>query len=65
MPIVIRAIRRRQEGLPPSETIRAYSSLYFPAQLIHLALDDPRSIASAIIANDPRAAVGAEATYSA
>ena len=36
---LVRALRRGQEGLPPDETIRAYETIYFPAQLIHFALD--------------------------
>src|SRR3954453_167061 len=32
-----RAIARSQEGLPPDETARAYQTIYFPAQEIHLA----------------------------
>jgi uridine kinase len=47
-----RAIARAQEGLPPEETIAAYQRIYFPAQEIHLALDDPVSAATAIIDND-------------
>lgn len=49
-----RALARGQEGLPPDETIRAYRTIYFPAQEIHFARDNPRAAASAIIANDPR-----------
>lgn len=52
-----RALERGQEGLPPRETIEAYESIYFPAQRIHIALDDPRSAADAIIVNDPRLTV--------
>lgn len=51
-----RAIRRGQEGLPAAATIRAYDTIYFPAQRIHAERDDPRSAASAIIVNDPRLA---------
>jgi uridine kinase len=49
-----RAIQRAQEGLPPEETVRAYGTVFFPAQRIHLAKDDPRESASAVIQNDPR-----------
>ncbi|HWB40899.1 MAG TPA: hypothetical protein VG500_06560 [Gemmatimonadales bacterium] len=49
-----RALRRAQEGLPPAETIEAYRNIYFPAQRVHQALDDPRSGADRIIPNDPR-----------
>ena len=49
-----RALQRGQEGLPPAETIRAYNTIYFPAQRIHFDRDDPRSAADLIIINDPR-----------
>jgi uridine kinase len=49
-----RALRRGQEGLPPEETIRAYQTIYFPAQRIHFARDYPRAAADFVINNDPR-----------
>ena len=49
-----RALRRGQEGLPAEETARRYHTIYFPAQRIHLARDDPRSAATAVVNNDPR-----------
>jgi uridine kinase len=49
-----RAVRRGQEGLPPEDTIRAYQTIYFPAQEIHFRLDDPRADADAVWVNDPR-----------
>lgn len=49
-----RALARGQEGLPPEETIAAYRTIYFPAQEIHVALDDPRAAATLVLANDPR-----------
>lgn len=49
-----RAISRAQEGLSPEETARAYRSIYFPAQRIHLERDDPRGAADILLANDPR-----------
>jgi uridine kinase len=49
-----RALRRGQEHLPPAETIRAYEAIYFAAQRIHLARDDPRAAPTLIVANDPR-----------
>jgi uridine kinase len=49
---LVRALRRGQEGLPPDETIRAYQTIYFPAQYIHFAVDDPRSSADAILVNN-------------
>jgi uridine kinase len=51
-----RALRRGQEGLPPEETIRAYRTIYFPAQEIHFRLDEPRAAADAVWVNDPRQA---------
>jgi uridine kinase len=47
-----RAIARCQEGLPPAETIRAFSTIYFPAQHIHFARDNPQGAADFIIRND-------------
>jgi uridine kinase len=47
-----RAIERGQEGLPPAETIKAFKTIYFPAQLIHLARDNPREAADYIFTND-------------
>ncbi len=52
-----RALQRRQEGLPVTETIRAYETIYFPAQQIHLERDDPRAAASVVLVNDPRLAL--------
>lgn len=47
-----RAVARGQEGLPPAETIRAYETIYFPAQKIHFARDNPRQTADLILDND-------------
>lgn len=47
-----RAIGRGQEALPPAETVRAYRTIYFPAQELHFQLDDPRACADLVIAND-------------
>jgi uridine kinase len=47
-----RAIERAQEGLPPAETIQAFETIYFPAQRIHLAHDNPREAADIIFIND-------------
>lgn len=49
-----RALQRAQEGLPAAETIRAYQTIYFPAQKIHMARHNPRGAADLIIHNDPR-----------
>src|SRR5947207_10405235 len=47
-----RAITRCQEGLPPAETIRAFTTIYFPAQRIHFARENPQAAADLIIHND-------------
>ena len=47
-----RALARGQEGLPPQETVKAYHTIYFPAQEIHFQRDNPRSLATEIIVND-------------
>lgn len=49
-----RAIARRQEGLPPAETVAAFETLFFPAQRLHLERDHPRDFAHRIVANDSR-----------
>jgi len=46
-----RAIDRAQEGLSPADTIAAYETIYFPAQRIHLAQDQPRENADLIFDN--------------
>ena len=46
-----RAIERAQEGLSPANTIAAYETIYFPAQRIHLAQDQPREHADLIFDN--------------
>jgi uridine kinase len=48
-----RALARGQEGLPPDETIRAYRTIYFPAQELHFRLDNPHAAADAVLVNDP------------
>jgi uridine kinase len=53
-----RAVRRGQEGLPPAETVRAFRTIYFPAQRLHMAKDAPRAAASEVLINDPRLAGG-------
>lgn len=49
-----RAFERGQEGLSTAETIRAYETIYFPAQRAHFALDTPKSMAQITLFNDPR-----------
>ena len=47
-----RAVARRQEGLPPGETIAAFESVYFPAQKAHFAHDEPRASADIVFDNE-------------
>jgi len=47
-----RAITRCQENLPPRETEHAFETIYFPAQRIHFARDNPQGAADFIIRND-------------
>jgi uridine kinase len=47
-----RAIKRCQEGLPPKETIRAFETIYFPAQRIHFQRDAPQSSADLSLLNE-------------
>jgi len=47
-----RAIGRCQECLSPAETKRVFETIYFPAQRIHLARDNPRAAAEIVILND-------------
>ena len=47
-----RAIERGQEGLSPAETVKAFETIYFPAQRIHFASDNPQHAADIIIHND-------------
>ncbi|MEK6300847.1 MAG: uridine kinase [Acidobacteriota bacterium] len=49
-----RAIARAQEGLPPEETVRAYRTIYFPAQEIHFQRDNPKAAATLLVNNDAR-----------
>ena len=49
-----RAIARGQEGLSPDETVRAFRTIYLPAQEIHFARDNPKASADLVLANDPR-----------
>jgi len=52
------ALKRGQEGLPPDEVTHAYETIYFPAQVIHFAMDHPRQAASIVFRNDPRIVEG-------
>jgi uridine kinase len=49
-----RAIVRGQEGLPPEETVRAFETIYFPAERFHFEVDNPKASADLILLNDPR-----------
>ncbi|HVE55387.1 MAG TPA: hypothetical protein VNB22_01065 [Pyrinomonadaceae bacterium] len=46
-----RAIARSQEGLSAAETIKAYETIYFPAQKIHFAKDAPQASADLVWQN--------------
>ena len=63
-----RAIKRCQEGLPPPETVRAFSTIYFPAQRIHFERDAPQASADLTLPNEnetvaPSTAVSAAADF--
>ena len=47
-----RAMARGQEGLPAQEAKRAFDTIYFPAQRIHLARDNPREAADIVLTNE-------------
>jgi uridine kinase len=46
-----RGVERGQEGLSPAETIKAFETIYFPAQRIHFARDNPQRDVDFIIDN--------------
>jgi uridine kinase len=47
-----RAVQRGQENLPPCETERAFETIYFAAQRLHIDQDNPRAAADFILMND-------------
>lgn len=47
-----RAIARARETMPPDETVWTYHKTYFPAQRMHLQLDNPRRAATFVLRND-------------
>lgn len=47
-----RAIRRGQEALSEEDTVRAYQTIYFPAQRLHFEIDKPRESAELILPNN-------------
>jgi len=46
-----RAVTRAQEGLSEKETIAAYRNIYFPAQIHHISIDEPKRTADIIFNN--------------
>lgn len=46
-----RAVKRCQEGLPPHETVGAFTAIYFPAQCLHFECDAPRLNADLTLLN--------------
>lgn len=46
-----RAVFRSQEGLDEAATVKAYETIYFPAQRVHFELDAPKLIADLIFDN--------------
>ena len=57
-----RAVKRCQEGLPPLETIRAFETIYFPAQRVHFERDAPQPGADLILSNELEAVEASSAT---
>lgn len=57
-----RALARGQERLSRAETIRAYETIYFPAQRIHLERDEPKARADLLFVNDSRLGASLPAT---
>jgi uridine kinase len=61
-----RAMARGQEGLAAQEAKRAFETIYFPAQRIHLARDNPRKAADIVFTNEklwPAALTSASRTH--
>lgn len=46
-----RAVSRSQEGLDEAATVKAYETIYFPAQLVHFETDTPKLVADLIFNN--------------
>src|SRR5256885_2389270 len=55
-----RAIERGQEGLPPAQTVKAFETIYFPAQRIHFTRDNPQAAADFIIQNEKASRIHAK-----
>jgi uridine kinase len=47
-----RAVSRSQEGLTREDTVKAYETIYFPAQQVHFEVDHPQSIADITFSNE-------------
>lgn len=47
-----RAILRNQEGLSEQELIADYETIYFPAERVHLAKDNPQAFVDGIFLNE-------------
>jgi uridine kinase len=56
-----RAMARSQEGLSPEETVRAYQTIYFPAQATHFERHRPYLAVDLIRINDARGGPAAAA----
>src|SRR5260370_9976542 len=54
------AIERGQEALPPAETVKAFETIYFPAQRIHFTRDNPQAAADFIIQNEKASRIHAQ-----
>lgn len=51
---LVRALQRNQEGLSEAAVRHDYATIYFPAQELHFARDDPKAHADVMLINDPR-----------
>lgn len=47
-----RALRRNQEGLDEERLVRDYREVYFAAQRLHIARDDPKGAADLVLDNE-------------
>jgi hypothetical protein len=59
---VARTVKRCQEGLLALVTVRAFTTIYFPAQQIHFKRDASRDNAAPIMANDDKIEVASSVT---
>jgi len=56
------SILAARQGLPPDATVRAFRTIYFPAQEIHFERDDSRGAADLVAINDPRLGSGLDSS---